>query len=170
MRNQTNSDLVFLKHFSIVMAGLVVLALALILGALYIHHAQPRDPDPSMARVTMDRIAPAGAVYAGATGAAAQAAAAAAAAQAATATAAYGGTLEGSVIYDNLCSGCHRSGVGGAPTLDPSHWTARIAKGTETLYDHAIHGFNAMPAKGGNPALTDEQVKVTVDWMLAQAK
>jgi cytochrome c5 len=25
-----------------------------------------------------------------------------------------------------------------------------------------------MPAKGGNPALTDEQVKATVDWMLSQ--
>ncbi|HZH42843.1 MAG TPA: cytochrome c5 family protein, partial [Lysobacter sp.] len=25
-------------------------------------------------------------------------------------------------------------------------------------------------AKGGNPALTEEQVKVTVDWMLANVK
>jgi cytochrome c5 len=25
-----------------------------------------------------------------------------------------------------------------------------------------------MPAKGGNPALTDEQVKATVDWLLSQ--
>ena len=27
-----------------------------------------------------------------------------------------------------------------------------------------------MPAKGGNPALTDEQVQVTVDWMLDNLK
>ncbi|HEY4583552.1 MAG TPA: cytochrome c5 family protein, partial [Lysobacter sp.] len=27
-----------------------------------------------------------------------------------------------------------------------------------------------MPAKGGNPALTDEQVIATVDWMLANLK
>ena len=27
-----------------------------------------------------------------------------------------------------------------------------------------------MPAKGGNPALTDEQVQATVDWMLANIK
>jgi cytochrome c5 len=27
-----------------------------------------------------------------------------------------------------------------------------------------------MPPKGGNPALTDEQVKATVDWMLGNIK
>jgi cytochrome c5 len=27
-----------------------------------------------------------------------------------------------------------------------------------------------MPPKGGNPALTDEQVMATVDWMLTQLK
>ncbi|HWS77057.1 MAG TPA: cytochrome c5 family protein, partial [Thermomonas sp.] len=26
-----------------------------------------------------------------------------------------------------------------------------------------------MPAKGGNPALTDEQVKATVEWMVSQS-
>jgi len=27
-----------------------------------------------------------------------------------------------------------------------------------------------MPARGGNPALNDEQVKATIDWMLTQLK
>jgi cytochrome c5 len=27
-----------------------------------------------------------------------------------------------------------------------------------------------MPAKGGNPALTDAQVKATVEWMVSQVK
>ena len=65
-------------------------------------------------------------------------------------------------------------GVGGAPTLDHGHWDARIAQGTDTLYTHAIEGFTGaagvMPARGGNPALTDEQMKATVDWMLANLK
>ena len=77
------------------------------------------------------------------------------------------------MIFNNLCTGCHTSGAGGAPTLDKAHWTARIAEGKDALYDHAIHGYTGpdggvMPAKGGNPALTDEQVKATVDWMLSQ--
>jgi cytochrome c5 len=87
---------------------------------------------------------------------------------------AYGGTTDGSVIFGNLCTGCHTSGAGGAPTLDKTHWAARIAQGKDTLYDHAIHGFHGaagtMPPKGGNPALSDAQVKATVDWMLSQIK
>ncbi|KGO99032.1 c-type cytochrome, partial [Novilysobacter defluvii] len=100
----------------------------------------------------------------------AQAAAAAAAAAAASANVAYDGTLDGSVIFNNLCGSCHSSGVGGAPTLSRADWTSRIAQGVETLHTHAIEGFTGnsgiMPPKGGNPALTDEQVVAAVDWML----
>lgn len=42
------------------------------------------------------------------------------------------------------------------------------------LYEHAIKGFTgskgSMPAKGGNPSLSDDDVKVTVDYMVAQVK
>ena len=38
----------------------------------------------------------------------------------------------------------------------------------------AISGFTGsvgtMPPKGGNPVLTDDQVKATVEWMVAQSK
>ena len=99
---------------------------------------------------------------------------AAAAAAKAASQVAYGGTTDGSVIYESLCGACHTGGVGGAPTLDHGHWDARIAQGTDTLYTHAIEGFTGaagvMPARGGNPALTDEQMKATVDWMLANLK
>jgi cytochrome c5 len=87
---------------------------------------------------------------------------------------AYGGTLDGSVIYGNLCAGCHTSGAGGAPTLTAAGMGARASQGTDLLYQHAIEGFpgaaGVMPAKGGNPALTDEQVRATVDWMMANVK
>ncbi len=169
-----NYDLEFLKHFSMVIGFLVLVTLGLIIGAFFLHKSLPPEIDPGAAKRIENRIAPAGAVYAGATGAAAQAAAVAAAAAQAASQVAYGGTLDGSVIYQNLCSGCHTSGAGGAPTLDHAHWDARIAQGKDTLYKHSIDGFTGstgvMPAKGGNPALSVEQMHAAVDWMVDNLK
>ena len=167
-----NYDLDFLKRFSMVIAFLAVLTLGLILFAHHLQKEVPQTANPVQAARTDARIAPTGEVYAGATGAAQQAAAEEAAKAAASAEVAYGGTTDGSVIFGNLCAGCHKSGAGGAPKLDAAGFGARAAKGKDTLYKHAIEGFQGtagvMPAKGGNPALTDEQVKATVDWMLGE--
>jgi len=170
-----NYDLEFLKRFSMVIGFLIVVTLGLIAGAYYLHGTLPAEISPTVSRATQARIAPSGAVYAGATGAAAQAAAQAAAVAAAASQVAYGGTTDGSVIYQNLCGACHTNGVALAPMLNAAGMGARAAKGTDTLYKHAIEGFQGpdggiMPAKGGNPALTDEQVQATVDWMLANVK
>ena len=171
-----NYDLEFLKRFSIVIGVLVVLTIGLIIFASYLQNAIPAEESPSAVKRTEARIAPVGAVYAGSTGAAAQAAAAeAAAAKAAAAGGAYDGTLDGKVIFDKLCTACHLTGVGMAPTLDHAHWDKRIAQGTETLYKHAIEGYTGpdggvMPPKGGNAGLSDEQIHATVDWMLANLK
>ncbi len=170
-----NYDLDFLKKFSMVIAFLGVVTIGLILFAGHLNGVLPAEVTPQAVKQTEARIAPVGAVYAGATGAAAQAAATAAAAASASAQVAYGGTMDGGEIFGNLCTGCHTSGAGGAPTLDKAHWAARIAQGKDTLYKHAIEGYNGpsggvMPAKGGNPALTDAQVKATVDWILDNIK
>ena len=170
-----NHDLVFLKHFSQLIALLVSITIALILLGMYINGLKPPEPNPVAEAATVARIQPIGAAFAGATGAAAQAAASQAAAEAAKGQVAYAGTLDGSVIFGNLCTGCHTAGVAKAPKLEKAAWTARIAQGIETLHAHAIAGYNGpdggvMPARGGNPALTDEQVKATVDWMLTQLK
>jgi len=170
-----NYDLEFLKRFSMVIGFLMLVTLSLIAGAYYLHGTLPQEESPTAARLTQARIAPSGAVYAGATGAAAQAAAQAAALLAAASQVAYGGTIDGSVIYQNLCAACHTNGVALAPMLTAAGMGARAAKGTELLYRHAIEGFvgpdgGIMPAKGGNPALTDEQVEVAVDYMLANSR
>jgi cytochrome c5 len=168
-----NYDLDFLKKFSMVIGFLMALTVVLILVAHYLQGTLVHDPDPVVAKRQLARIAPAGSVYAGSTGAAAQAAAVAAAAAKAASQVAYGGTLDGQVIYNQLCTGCHTSGAGGAPTLTAAGLGARLSKGKDTLHKHAIEGFQGvgvMPAKGGNPALTDEQVIATVDWMLANIK
>ncbi|MCX7564259.1 c-type cytochrome [Xanthomonadaceae bacterium XH05] len=169
-----SNDLQFLKRFSLVIAFLAFVALALIALGFYIGTRQPRDYDPTAeARVTQ-RIQPVGAVYAGASGAAAAAQAAEAARQAAASQVAYDGTLDGGVIYDKLCAACHNTGAGGSPTLVHAQWDARIAQGMDTLVRHAIEGFTGnsgmMPARGGNPALTDEQVEASVKWMIDNLK
>ena len=165
----------FLKRFSMVIVFLSILTLGLILFAMYLNGRQERDVDPGVQQRVLARIAPIGQVYAGATGAAAQADALKAAAAAATASVAYGGTMDGSIIFGNLCTGCHTSGAGGAPKMDAAGIGARMAaQGLDMLITNAITGYTGsagvMPAKGGNPALTDEQVKATVEWMVAQSK
>jgi cytochrome c5 len=168
-----NHDLVFLKHFSQVIAFLVAVTIALILLGIYINGSKAPEISQAKAKQISTAIEPHGAVYAGATGAAAQAAAKKAADDAAKGQVAYGGTLDGSVIFGNLCTGCHSSGAGGAPKLEKGPWSARIAQGKDTLHKHAIEGYHnvgVMPARGGNPSLTDQQVMATVDWMIGNLK
>lgn len=167
-------DLAFLKRFSMVIAFLVLVALVL---ALFAHHLNSKvqyPADPVAKQKTLERIAPVGAVYAGATGAAEQAAAAAVAAAAANVP--FGGRTDGAEIFNNgPCTGCHTNGVGGAPKLDAAGIGARVAQqGIDELVKKAISGFTGtagvMPPKGGNPALTDEQIRAAVEYMVAQSK
>ncbi|HET6603786.1 MAG TPA: c-type cytochrome [Xanthomonadaceae bacterium] len=169
MRSQ---DISFLKHFSMILAALVVVTVALILVAGWIYEGRPREESLAAIEHTTQRLQPVGRVYAGETGAAAMAAAAAAAQQAASAQVAYGGTLEGEVIYNSLCGTCHNSGAGGAPLMTAEVWAPRIDRGMEALVRNAITGYQGedgiMPPKGGNPALTDAQVEAAVLWMVEQ--
>ncbi|MDI3258952.1 c-type cytochrome [Aerosticca soli] len=170
------SDQGFLRQFSLLIGGLVVLTIVLIFAGYTIYSHQPKETDHASSRQVAMRIAPDGAVYAGDTGRAAMQAAQEAAAKAAASQVAYGGTTDGKTIYDNLCHSCHTAGVAGAPKLgDKAAWAPRIAQGIDTLVKHAIEGYhgpdgNFMPPKGGNPALTDEQVKNAVQWIVDQAK
>ena len=77
----------------------------------------------------------------------------------------------GESVYKADCTVCHAAGIAGAPKAgEKAAWSPRIAKGKPTLYEHAIKGFNAMPAKGGNAALADADVKAAVDYMVALIK
>jgi cytochrome c5 len=168
-------DLVFMKHFSMVIGALVAVTLVLMGFAGYMYSLMPVEANPAKEAKIAARIAPVGSVYAGSTGQAAMAAAAEAAKLAAASQVAYGGSLDGSVIFGNLCTGCHTSGASGAPKLEKAAWSSRVPEGIPTLVQHAINGYkgpdgNQMPAKGGNPALSDAQVEATVKWMVGQLK
>jgi cytochrome c5 len=81
----------------------------------------------------------------------------------------------GQQIYQSTCVACHDAGIAGAPKVgDKSQWAKHIAKGLDTLYVSAVNGVQgstgAMPAKGGNPALSNAEVKAAVDYMVARSK
>ena len=79
------------------------------------------------------------------------------------------GPRDGKAVYNAVCHTCHASGLLGSPIFgDAGAWGPRIAKGKDTLYTHAINGFNAMPAKGGAD-IPDEEVQNAVDYMVAEA-
>jgi cytochrome c5 len=175
-RHASESDKNFIRQFSAVIGALVLFAAALLAGASIIYSAQPDKTAPHPEQATKQRLAPVAGVYAGNTGRAAMAAANAAASKSTTAKAAYGGTTDGKAIFDHLCTSCHTSGVAGAPIVgNKKDWAPRIAEGVPTLIKHAVDGYtgpdgNHMPAKGGNPNLTHEQVANTVKWMVSQVK
>ena len=81
----------------------------------------------------------------------------------------------GEGVYKSACIACHGAGIAGAPKAgDKAAWSPRVAQGKPTLYDHAIRGYQGkagvMPAKGGNSALADGDVKSAVDYMVSLAK
>ena len=78
---------------------------------------------------------------------------------------------DGKGTYTSSCAACHATGAAGAPKYgDKGAWKARIAQGDETLFDHAINGFNAMPPKGGNGILSIPAVKAAVKYMVDGSK
>ena len=84
---------------------------------------------------------------------------------------------QGKNLWTQVCRNCHLTGVAGAPAIgDAEAWRQRLAKGKATLYKHAISGIRkeqgwTMPPKGGVDRLSDAEVRLAVDYMLAaQAK
>jgi c(7)-type cytochrome triheme protein len=77
---------------------------------------------------------------------------------------------KGEKIVQQACAACHASGVMGAPKLgNNADWAPRAKQGMSKLMDHAINGFNSMPARGGQPQLTDQQLEDAVAAMLKGA-
>jgi cytochrome c5 len=107
--------------------------------------------------------------------AAATAPAATPAAAATQTAAAAAENTQGEHVFKVTCSLCHATGAAGAPMFKSKpDWAPRIAQGKETLYAHALGGFNgnkgSMPARGGNPSLSDADVKSAVDFMVSAAQ
>lgn len=74
-------------------------------------------------------------------------------------------------LYNGSCAACHATGAAGAPKVgDAAAWAPRIAKGADTLHQHAINGFNMMPPRGTCAACSDDDIMAIVDYMISQSK
>ena len=77
----------------------------------------------------------------------------------------------GKKVYSSVCFACHATGVAGSPVFaNKEQWAPRIATGMDALYHTALTGKGAMPPKGGNTSLSDDDVKAAVDYMVSEAK
>jgi len=85
-----------------------------------------------------------------------------------------GNAETGEEIWKGTCAACHTEPLSGAPLVtDKAAWAARLSKGKAALYRSALAGFSGpkgtgMPARGGNPSLTDEEVRAAVDYMVSR--
>ena len=127
--------------------------------------------DPTVQAAIDERIKPVGRVLMMGDAELAAAAAAAVAAPTPVAT-----VLTGPQVYNAACIVCHQPpGTGGAPPIgDVAAWAPRIAQGIDTLYMHALMGFQGqkgfMPPKGGRVDLSDDEIKGAVDYITGQSR
>jgi cytochrome c5 len=78
---------------------------------------------------------------------------------------------DGKAVYEQTCAMCHGAGVAGAPKLgDKAAWAPRIGTGKAALVASVTNGKGAMPAKGGNAALKEDEVAAAVDFLIGAAK
>jgi len=65
----------------------------------------------------------------------------------------------GEQVYNEVCAACHASGALGSPRHEErADWGKRLAGGYDALLMHAINGLHKMPARGGDPDLSDLEV------------
>jgi cytochrome c5 len=78
--------------------------------------------------------------------------------------------ISGKDLYAQRCQECHAAGKDGAPkTGDVQAWGPRIAKGMDGLTSSAVAGHDKMPARGGLANISDAEVKLAIEHMVAKA-
>ncbi|MFI0398919.1 MAG: cytochrome c-550 PedF [Thiolinea sp.] len=76
----------------------------------------------------------------------------------------------GEEVFNTVCTACHTAGILNAPKIDDkAAWEPRAAKGLQGLLAASINGLNQMPAKGGNPSLTEQELSDAITYMLGKA-
>lgn len=153
-------DKVFFSNFGKVMAGLFGIFFICVIAATLIS-GDDEKVDPAAVAQIGERIKPVAKVVTDPAALLKVAAAAPARAP-----------MTGEQVNAKMCAGCHGAGVLGAPkTGDKADWAARAsaAGGLDGLVASATKGKNAMPPKGGDASLSDEEVRAAVEYLTKQA-
>lgn len=162
-------DKSFMITFTTVLSVLVLISVAIFLAARMVSmvSVQPQDNTRKIATAE-ERIKPVAKVVVAAASAppAAQGATAAPSMTAPTGAA----SNAGEATFNTACAACHKAGVLGAPKVgSKADWEPRFAQGLDTLVSHAVNGIRAMPPKGGNAALSEQEIKDSVVYMLQES-
>lgn len=82
-------------------------------------------------------------------------------------TALFAADKPGEQVYNETCIVCHNTGILHAPKMkDDKRWAKLVKEGLDDLVPAALAGIRHMPAKGGNPNLSDQEVANAVVWMV----
>jgi cytochrome c5 len=138
---------------TVVLLAFLVPVIGIVLIVQLVTSGQRADPAAMTPEAVAARIQPVGHVEFGGGGAAAAA-----------------GGRSGEEVVKAVCATCHQAGVAGAPKIgDKAAWAPRIKQGYQALVQSALKGKNAMPPKGGNPSLSDDEVARAVAFLADQA-
>lgn len=145
----------FVRTFAIVLGVLVILAVFFAIMANIVGGGSDENAagDEIAKKAIADRLAPIASV--------------AVAGKGADATAVPAAPKSGADVVASACAACHTTGVANAPKIgDSAAWQPRFDAGMDTLMNTALNGKGAMPPRGGNPALSDDEIKAAVEQML----
>ncbi|MSR13980.1 MAG: cytochrome c5 family protein [Gammaproteobacteria bacterium] len=170
--DNAQQDALFVRNFALVLL-LTVIGITITFLARHVYHEFVTGTGIYDASDLDSRIAPVGA--ANTSGETLTLAGSAPPADPAAAAVPATAASPGEAAYNKVCFACHAQGIASAPKRgDPEAWAPRIALGVETLYKHAVEGFQGsaglMPPKGGGVDMTDDEVKAAVDYMVTAAQ
>jgi cytochrome c5 len=83
---------------------------------------------------------------------------------------AQGSERSGKDVVEAECAACHGTGADGAPKIgDKKAWAARAARGLTGLSQNALNGIRKMPPHGGNPTLSNTEIKRAIAYMVNES-
>jgi cytochrome c5 len=157
--NPEQHDKSFVSTFLVILGFLGAFTLTIWTLAHFIGHAQYDEHDGDAKARVEERIKPVGQVITDAKQLLAAAPAAPARAP-----------MKGDEVVTKVCGACHGAGVLGAPKIgDKGEWGKRKAAGFDALLASSKNGKNQMPPRGGDPSLSDDELKDAIQHMLKQS-